>query len=151
MGQSYGPRRIFFQIQSIIFFPQIYIWPYPRQNPMWRPQALAWQASPWRHGTMCGAHETFWDWSTHQWRALCETTSVTWRFLQPLLERFSRCPICGANFYRITFSTYRRPPVCVHVLCTAVYNTHVCGCAHMMTCVHSRTKFSVTVCLAITV
>ena len=28
---------------------------------------------------------------------------------------------------------------------------HVCGCAHMMTCVHSRTKFSVTVCLAITV
>ena len=45
----------------------------------------------------------------------------------------------------------RRCVYIVHVLCTAVYNTHVCGCAHMMTCVHSRTKFSVTVCLATTV
>jgi hypothetical protein len=34
MGQSYEPHRIFFQIQSIIFFSSIYIWPYPRQNPM---------------------------------------------------------------------------------------------------------------------
>ena len=25
------------------------IWPYPRQNPMYRPQAPAWQASPWGH------------------------------------------------------------------------------------------------------
>jgi hypothetical protein len=39
---------------------------------------------------MCSAHGTFHDWSTHQGRALCETTSVTWRFLQPFLKRFSR-------------------------------------------------------------
>jgi hypothetical protein len=25
------------------------LWPYPRQNPMYWPQALAWQASPWKH------------------------------------------------------------------------------------------------------
>jgi hypothetical protein len=32
---------------------------------------------------MCGANETFYDWSTRQGRALCKKTSVTWRFLQP--------------------------------------------------------------------
>jgi hypothetical protein len=26
-------------------------------------------------------------------------------FLQPFLKRFSRCPICGANFYFFTFSS----------------------------------------------
>ena len=35
---------------------------------------------------------------------MCETTSVTRRFLQPSLKRFSRCPICGASFYFFTFS-----------------------------------------------
>jgi hypothetical protein len=25
------------------------IWRYPWQNPMWRPHAVAWQASPWEH------------------------------------------------------------------------------------------------------
>jgi hypothetical protein len=41
---------------------------------------------------MCGAHKTFHDWSTHQGLAFCETTSVTWHFLQPLLKRFPRTP-----------------------------------------------------------
>jgi hypothetical protein len=62
-------------------------------------------AQPWLAGTMCVAHETFYDWSTHQGQALCETTSVTWRFLQPLLKRFSRCPICVVNFCQYTFGT----------------------------------------------
>jgi hypothetical protein len=35
---------------------------------------------------------------------LCETTSVTWRFIQPFLKRFSRCPICVPNFFIFTFS-----------------------------------------------
>jgi hypothetical protein len=35
---------------------------------------------------------------------LCEITSVAWRFLQPFLERASRCPIGVANFYLVTFS-----------------------------------------------
>jgi hypothetical protein len=31
--------------------------------------------------------------------------SVTWRFIQPLLKRFSRTPDPGTNLYRITFSS----------------------------------------------
>ena len=49
-------------------------------------------------GTMCGAHGTFNYWSIYQGRALCETTSVTWRFLQPLLKRFSRTQDREVNF-----------------------------------------------------
>jgi hypothetical protein len=33
---------------------------------------------------------TFHDWSIHQGRALCETTSITWRFLQSFLKRCSK-------------------------------------------------------------
>ena len=33
---------------------------------------------------------------------MCETTSVTRRFLQPLLQRFSRIPDRAVNFNRIT-------------------------------------------------
>jgi hypothetical protein len=36
---------------------------------------------------------------------LCETTSVTWRFLQPFLKRFSRKPIYVPNLDLFTFST----------------------------------------------
>ena len=36
---------------------------------------------------------------------MCETTSVTWRFLQPLLKRFSRKPIYVPNLDLYTFST----------------------------------------------
>jgi hypothetical protein len=36
---------------------------------------------------------------------LCETTSVTWRFLQPFLKRFSRKPIYVPNLEHVTFST----------------------------------------------
>ena len=36
---------------------------------------------------------------------MCETTSVTWRFLQPLLKRFSRYPIYVPNLDLYTFST----------------------------------------------
>jgi hypothetical protein len=33
----------------------------------------------------------------HRGRVLCKTTSVTWRFIQPFLERFSRGPFCGPS------------------------------------------------------
>jgi hypothetical protein len=36
---------------------------------------------------------------------VCETMSVTWRFLQPFLKRFSRGPICVINLFKFTFST----------------------------------------------
>ena len=36
---------------------------------------------------------------------MCETTSVTWHFLQPLLQPFLEVSICGVNFFKFTFST----------------------------------------------
>jgi hypothetical protein len=38
-------------------------------------------------------------------KTLCETTSVTWRLLQPFLKRFSRYPIYVPNLDMFTFST----------------------------------------------
>jgi hypothetical protein len=55
---------------------------------------------PHRSIHISGAHGTFQDWSTHQLRALCETRSVAWRFLQPFLERF-----CGR--FQLTFGRFR--------------------------------------------
>ena len=102
--QSYGPCRIFFHIQFVVFPPQI--WPYPRQKPQYYVAApgacLAGKpmgAQAQHVGTMCGAHETFQDWSTHQGQALCETTSVTWRFLQLFLKRFWRTLESLFNFF----------------------------------------------------
>ena len=65
-------------------------------------------AQAWLLGTICGAHETFWDWLTHQGRALCPTTSVTWRFLQPFLGRFSRTSESMFNLFQFTFSSINR-------------------------------------------
>jgi hypothetical protein len=53
MGQSYGLRRIFLPDILKLDFGQI--WPYHRQNPMYRPQAPAWQASPWGHSPSSSA------------------------------------------------------------------------------------------------
>jgi hypothetical protein len=39
---------------------------------------------------------------------LCETTSVTWRSLQPFPKRFSRKPIYVPNMYMFTFSRASR-------------------------------------------
>jgi hypothetical protein len=47
----WASQNIFAGLFNFDFGP---IWPYPRQNPMLRPRALAWLL-----GTMCGAHETF--------------------------------------------------------------------------------------------
>jgi hypothetical protein len=98
---------------------------------------------------MCGAHETFYDWSTHQGRALCETTSVTWRFLQPFLKRFSWCPICGANLYQCTFSmcmTMVLPVfffLCIHVLRYDVqHQVPLLGVPNYSTFLNSNIRFS---------
>jgi hypothetical protein len=50
----------------------------------YQPQASAWQACRWKHrpssSAPCAVSGTFQDWLTDQGRrALCETTSVTWR------------------------------------------------------------------------
>jgi hypothetical protein len=44
----------------------------------------------------------FYDLSNTCGAALCRTPSVTRRFLQPFLEHFSRCPICGPKKYPMT-------------------------------------------------
>ena len=36
---------------------------------------------------------------------MCETTSVTWRFLQPLLQPFLEVSDRGAKNFKFTFST----------------------------------------------
>ena len=53
MGQSYGAFEEYFCLPLLVWIFQI--WPYPRQNSMQRPQAPAWQASPWGHSPTSSA------------------------------------------------------------------------------------------------
>ena len=101
MGHSYGHRRIFLPAFTCLDFGQI--WPYPRHNPMQRPQAPAWQASPWGHrpssSAPCAVPMRLSRIDQHIKEEPCaKQRALLGVFSSRYSSRFSRCPICWSIF-----------------------------------------------------
>jgi hypothetical protein len=88
------------------------IWPYPRHNPWWWPEVLAWQASPWEHRPSSSALQLY-VWGPCNFLVFVKTSGTSLvlnnerylAFYQPFLKRFSRAPYFVFLFFLYTFST----------------------------------------------
>jgi hypothetical protein len=92
----WGSQNIFCRPLFVWIFQ---IWPYPRHNPWWWPEVLAWQASPWEHRPSSSALQLY-VWGPCNFLVFVKTSGTSLvlnnerylAFYQPFLKRFSRAP-----------------------------------------------------------